>query len=181
MTALLLDPASYTILQEVIRIPYSAPPAHDTPPDVLLSVYYHFIDATRSSPSMSPPLSPHSSCDSELDYRPFPAEPSVSQTYYYCRPPQTSNPERVFQPLLAPLADTFGLHDTLDSAAVPGLIQPYEDAYTSQPGSPLVDMPLVGLSQWGYTPPAMLAAELPAPVSGGDYFDTSLMFSPHVF
>ncbi|KAJ3526144.1 hypothetical protein NM688_g8295 [Phlebia brevispora] len=82
-------------------------------------------------------------------------------------------------PLMKPL-DRFGLglQDSLDQSAVPGLIQPFEDGYSSQPGSPM-DIPLVGLSQWGYPAPAMLTSDLPAPCDS--YFDPAVIFSPHVF
>lgn len=80
-----------------------------------------------------------------------------------------------------PKANAFdlGLHDGPEPFIVmPGLIGPQDDGYTSQPDSPL-DMPLVGITQWGYhSQPSEL--DLPPPASCDSYFDPS-SYSPHLF
>lgn len=62
----LADLSGYTIYQQVVSLPSVA----TTGSPVILSVLYHFINATPYSLSMSPPpLSPRSSCgESEIDY-----------------------------------------------------------------------------------------------------------------
>lgn len=88
---------------------------------------------------------------------------------------------KLSQPLLEPLADiasSFALtpQDPIASNAVPDLLQPYEDGYTSLPGTP-VDMPLAGISSWGYPASTALTPELPM-LSCDSYFEPT-MFSPH--
>lgn len=73
--------------------------------------------------------------------------------------------------------DVTYMQDSLDPRAVPGLIQPCEDGYTSQPGSPM-DIPPVGISQWGYSAPTLITPELSATCDS--YFDPA-PYSPHVF
>ncbi|GJE95545.1 TEA domain-containing protein [Phanerochaete sordida] len=130
------EPASYTIHQEVVRMPL----AHHTQQLPLLSVYYHFTNAASSTP----PLSPRSSCgDSETDVTSALSRESSPQY-----PPRAPDDGDV-KPYLggALYAD----------AAAPSLLYGLDEGYPASPAASPLDMPgMAAVDAWGYAPSTAL-------------------------
>ncbi|KAI0689017.1 hypothetical protein BC835DRAFT_1370856 [Cytidiella melzeri] len=171
------DLSAYTIYLQVVRVPLSSVNSSGSSSSTLLSMLYHFVDASASSAytlpaaACTPPLSPRSSCgEADFDF----------STLSSCSSP-------------SPLLDSMTLRtppmlgsggDSTLLGAMPELVFKFEDKCSSLPSTPLALPTTLDGQLWTYS--ASRASLPPSPLALSSsacdpYMEAAALFDAFVY